>query len=123
MADGPDRNAESRQQAAVVEWIRLVAPQCVVFAVPNGGLRTKAEAARLKWTGALAGVADLVIIDEHGLAYFLEMKSPDGRLSESQQQFRDLCRQRNWPYEICHTVTEAAAIFAKWRIPTREAKR
>ena len=119
---GSDRNAETRQQAAVVGWIRLVAPQCVVFAVPNGGYRTKSEAARLKWSGVLAGVSDLVIVDEHGLAYFLEMKAPDGKMLESQKDFRAMCRERKWPYEICHDVTEASKIFAKWGIKTREAK-
>ena len=118
-----DRNAETRQQAAVIAWIRLVAPQCIAFAVPNGGYRTKSEAARLKWSGVLAGVSDLVIVDEHGLAYFLELKSVDGVLSESQKAFRAICAERNIPYAICHNVTEASKIFAEWGIKTREAKR
>ena len=42
-----DGNAEARVQAAIVEWIRTVAPDLIVFHPPNGGLRGKAEAARL----------------------------------------------------------------------------
>src|SRR5271169_2634083 len=57
-----DRNAEARIQAAIVEWVRTVAPQVIVFHVPNGGLRTKAEAARMKWVGVLPGVFDLALI-------------------------------------------------------------
>ncbi len=41
-----------------MEWIRLVAPDLIAFHVPNGGFRTKAEAARMKWVGVLAGVPD-----------------------------------------------------------------
>ena len=107
----------------MIDWIRLVAPQCVAFHVPNGGYRTKSEAARLKWMGVLAGVADIVIVDEHGLAYFLEMKSGDGVMLESQIKFQAICKDRNIPYAICHNVTEASKIFKKWGIPTREAKR
>ena len=118
-----DRNIEARHQAAVVGWIELVAPQCLVFHVPNGGYRVKSEAARLKWMGVKAGVADLVIVDEHGLIYFMEMKGPDGTLEDSQVEFQKLCKARGWPYAICHNVTEASKIFAEWGIKTREAKR
>jgi hypothetical protein len=38
-----DRNAEARTQAAVVEWIRLVAPQLIAFT-----FRTAAIERRLK---------------------------------------------------------------------------
>jgi hypothetical protein len=46
-----DLNREARIQAAVVEWARVVPPELLIFAIPNGGLRSKAEAARMKWTG------------------------------------------------------------------------
>jgi hypothetical protein len=49
-------NAEARVQAAVVEWIHTVAPDVLVFAIPNGGLRSKTEAARA-WSVALAAAA------------------------------------------------------------------
>lgn len=29
-------NAEAKIQAAIVSWVRTVAPQCMVFSVPNG---------------------------------------------------------------------------------------
>ena len=61
-----DRNAEARIQAAIVEWIRLVAPDLIAFHVPNGGFRTKAEAARMKWVGVLAGVPDVIVLGLDG---------------------------------------------------------
>jgi hypothetical protein len=36
------RNREAHTQAGIVEWIRFVAPCVLVFAVPNGSLRSKA---------------------------------------------------------------------------------
>ena len=61
-----DRNAEARIQAAIVAWVRTVAPEVVIFHPPNGGLRNKSEAARLKWIGTLAGVPDLVVLGRDG---------------------------------------------------------
>lgn len=115
------RNMESQIQAAIVAWVRLVAPSCLIFAVPNGGFRTKAEAAKLKWTGTLAGVPDLVIIDEHGLAYFLEIKQVDGVLSQVQKDFRDMCRQRKWPWRVATSINDARDALKAWNIKTREA--
>ena len=34
-----DRNAEAQIQAAIVEWIRTVAPDLIAFHVPNSGLK------------------------------------------------------------------------------------
>ena len=118
-----DKNAEARQQAAIVEWARLVMPQCIIYHVPNGGFRTKPEAARLKWMGVYPGITDLVIVDEPGFSYFMEVKGPDGVLSADQKTFRDLCLTKKWPWGIVHNVTEASALVNKWGIPTREAKR
>lgn len=63
-----DRNAEAQIQASIVQWIRLVAPELLIFHVPNGGYRTRAEAARLKWIGVLAGIPDLVLLGRDGKA-------------------------------------------------------
>lgn len=113
------RNAESQIQAAVVSWFRTVAPDCLIFAVPNGGLRTKAEAAKMKWTGTLAGVPDLVIVDEHGLIYFLEIKQADGYLSDVQKDFRDLCRKRGWPWAVATSINDAQRELLKWGFKLR----
>ena len=119
---GVGKNGEAHIQAAIVHWFRLVAPNCLIFAVPNGGYRTKPEASRLKWTGTLAGVSDLVIVDEHGLVYFLEIKQAGEQLSDSQKDFKALCRKNRWPFDVATSVTEASKIVAGWGIKTREAK-
>ena len=67
-----ENNAEARIQAAVVEWVRSAAPELVIWRLPNGGLRSKAEAARLKGIGTLAGVPDLVTLGRYGQEWLLE---------------------------------------------------
>ena len=114
-------NAEARIQAAVVEWIKWCAPQTVVFAVPNGGLRSKAEAARMRWTGTLAGVPDLAVLAPVGKVYFLEVKTPDGRLSSEQSEMFDCLTALGIGAAIVRSVDDARRAFSAWGIKTREA--
>jgi hypothetical protein len=118
-----DHNAEARIQAAIVDWVRAVAPQVLVFAVPNGGLRSKAEAARLKWTGVLAGVPDLVVIAPGGRAFFLEVKTADGRLSTDQRDVHACLVALGTPATIVRSIDDARLAFGVWGIKTREAAR
>ncbi len=118
-----DRNAEARIQAAIVEWIRTVASDLIVFHPPNGGLRGKAEAARLKWTGALAGVPDLVVIGRDGRTWLMEVKTPDGYLSAEQRVIRDRCTALRIPFAVVRSIADARQAFAVWGIETLEAAR
>jgi hypothetical protein len=118
-----DRNAEARTQAAIVEWIRLVAPELIVFHVPNGGLRSKAEAARMRWVGVLAGVPDLVVLGRDGRCWLVEVKAPGGTLSADQRAIRDWCTALRVPFVIAKSIDDVRLAFQIWEITTREAKR
>ena len=117
-----DFNAEARVQASIVEHARLVAPDILVFAVPNGGLRSKAEAARMKWTGTLAGIPDLVVIAPVGRVFFIEVKTPAGRLSDDQRAIFDRLVALGTPRAIVRSIDDVRRVFAEWRISTREAR-
>jgi hypothetical protein len=117
-----DGNAEARIQAAVVEWIRWCAPQVVVFAIPNGGLRGKAEAARLRWTGVLAGIPDLAVLAPVGKVFFLEVKAPDGGLSAEQREMFHQLVALGIDAAIVRSVQDVRMAFREWGIETREAR-
>ena len=116
-----DRNAEARLQAAIVEWVRAVAPNTLVFAVPNGGLRSKAEAARLRWTGVLAGVPDLVVVAPVGRVHFLEVKTSTGRLSDKQRGIFDRLVALGAPRAIVRSLEDVRRAFENWNIEVKEA--
>jgi len=118
-----DRNAEARTQASIVEWIRLVAPDLLVFHVPNGGLPSKAEAARIKWIGVLAGILDLVLLGLDGKTWLIEVKAADGSLSAEQGAIRDKCIAMRIPYCVAKSIDDVRQAFGLWEIPTREVKR
>jgi len=95
--------SESSEQQKVVSYFRTLYPWILIFAIPNGGLRNPAEAARLKKEGVLAGVADLFIAEPrgnyHGL--FLEMKKKKGSyLSVKQKDFRSQVEKRGYKFEV-----------------------
>lgn len=88
-------------QVALFAWAalpetKIIYPDLeVMFAIPNGGLRDKITAARLKAEGVKAGVCDIFlpvpIIDNktlyHGL--FLELKKKGEYPKKIQYEFRD----------------------------------
>ncbi len=79
--------------------------------VPNGGLRSKATAGKLKGQGVKAGVADLFLPfgrdGWHGL--YIEMKRPDGKgkQSKDQKEFEEHCHTESYLYVVCNTAGEA----------------
>jgi hypothetical protein len=114
---------EQQIHIAIVDWIKLVSPSTVLWHTPNGGLRTKREAALLKAMGTLAGVPDLIIMAEPPgpCMAFLEVKAPGEKLSVDQLLFRHRVEAKGALYEIVHSIDEVRAAFRAWLVPTREA--
>lgn len=81
---------EEEEQAALFSWAEVMEnryPELrLMFHIPNGGLRSKTEAARFKRAGVKAGVPDICLPVArggfHGL--WIELKAMDGKLSENQ---------------------------------------
>lgn len=67
---------EDKLQAQLVRYLNLVLIQpAFCAAVPNGGKRSKAEAAIMKATGTRAGMPDLIVVAPE-CVLFLEVKVP-----------------------------------------------
>ena len=52
---------EHEEQREFVQWFRKSFPGTRIFAIPNGGARSKATAAKLKVEGVVRGVPDLFV--------------------------------------------------------------
>ena len=116
-----DANAEARRQAAIVAYVRAVAPDVVIWAVPNGGLRSKAEAARLKWTGVLAGVPDLTLALPDARSAYWETKTPRGRLSDDQRDVIARLDGLGHSWAVVRDIEDARRELARLGVSTREA--
>jgi hypothetical protein len=56
-----DCPSEDHEQMLFVQWFRRTFPGVLIYAIPNGGHRHIAVAAKLKATGSVRGIPDLHI--------------------------------------------------------------
>jgi hypothetical protein len=107
--------AEERIHIAIVNLLTATAAPGVRFHhVPNGGLRSKREAARFKLMGVKPGVSDLVISMPEGRTGYMEVKSPKGRLTEEQENFLAAMAANGNLTAVVRSLDEAADVLAAW---------
>lgn len=118
------KHNEDRLQQACVTWFRYKYPDLVLFAIPNGGSRNPIEAAKMKGTGTLAGVADLFLMRPaiigtegnwqlvHGL--FIEMKAGPGKQTDKQKEFEEKAKAAGYAYELCRSIDEFQKIIKNY---------
>jgi hypothetical protein len=103
------KREEQELQRAAVHLLELLFPPyispVVWFHVPNGGARSKAEAAILKGLGVRAGVSDLVLLWGASSAV-IELKTDSGRLAQSQVEFFGWCDVAGVPTAVCRSLPE-----------------
>jgi hypothetical protein len=108
---------EADEQRAVVQWLRL--KRVLFCAVPNGGWRSKAEAAIFIGLGLERGVPDILIFDpppanEHAVGVALEMKrQKGGRLSPEQKGWLQELADRRWVSLVARGAKEAIGELQK----------
>lgn len=99
--------SEHDEQCVVVEYCQI--RRYPLFAIPNGGSRNKAEAARLKAEGVSAGVPDLFMPiakgKYHGL--FIEMKVGKNKTSFAQDEWIALLRRNGYAVAVCYGADAA----------------
>lgn len=107
---------EDEEQAAVFEWADLSSgrwPELrLLFHVPNGGLRNKVTAARMKMLGVKAGVPDLFLPVARGnwFGLFIEMKRrKGGKLSPLQVDWIEALGRQGYKTVVCFGADAAIA--------------
>ena len=110
------RRAEDSLQANIIKYLRLALPKAIVYAIPNAGRRTIAEAMMMKATGLLAGMPDIGIVRDGGSAYFLEVKPPHRYLSEDQKVIAAAMETRHIPRATVRSIEEVTAALIEWRL-------
>ena len=75
--------SEHHEQCLFVQWFRRTYPGVRIFAIPNGGMRNKMQAMKLKAEGVSAGVPDLYV---PAWALWIEMKRIKGGSVSTEQK-------------------------------------
>lgn len=102
---------ESEHQLVVMTYCRTHGDERLkrIFHIPNGGKRSKREAAELKSIGVKAGVSDLflpVMVGGYG-GLWLEMKADEGKLSTDQQAWLNEMSEGGYMAHVCYGWQEA----------------
>lgn len=114
------RKSEHSQQAAFFCWCAKNAKICYplnfIHAIPNGGLRDKVQASKLRAEGVKAGVPDVFLPfpakGKHGL--YIEFKKPgteklkQGGLSDEQVTFAEFLISSGYEYKVVYNWLKAA---------------
>ena len=117
------REEEHQIQCACVKWFNLQYPEYrgLLFAVPNGGARSKATAGKLKAEGVVAGVSDLILLvphlypggyTKHGLC--IEIKTQKGTQSKEQKEWQKKVWMKGYNYVVCRSFEEFMAQVSYW---------
>lgn len=100
---------EHELQGMCVDWFAWQYPKLrgLLFAVPNGGYRSKTVAGKMKVEGVVAGVSDLVLLDPMGGAPLLiEMKTAKGKQSLEQKEWQDTVERFLQHYVVCRSLED-----------------
>ena len=106
-------SSEHQEQVALFEWAgyaRGALPELdLLYAVPNGGLRHKAVAAKMKAEGARAGVPDICLPVPRGgyHSLYIEMKYGKNKPTEKQAAWLKALTDYGHYCKVCYGFEEA----------------
>jgi hypothetical protein len=112
--------SEHSEQVAVIQWKNMLQNRHIelglLFAVPNGGLRNRMVAIKLKAEGVQPGVPDLILPvpkkGHTGLA--IEMKVRPNKETHEQKWWLSSLENNGWVTAICYSADEAIRIICKY---------
>ena len=98
-------SSEHIEQRNFVAWFRQQFKNVRIFAIPNGGARSKITALQLKLEGVAPGVPDLFIPE---WVLWVEMKrAKGGRLSPQQKDWIQYLEAIGHTVLVCHGCDDA----------------
>jgi hypothetical protein len=119
----PRSPSEFQIHCGVADALRMLARPDVLWShFPSGESRDARTGAKLKHMGLQPGWPDFIIIvpgdpwDLHRpqVCCFLELKTIRGRLSPSQQEFRDNAVAVGCLHSVARSVDEAVEVLSRW---------
>lgn len=109
---------ESEEQIYFIQWCKRnqdhIPALKKIFAIPNGGLRNKLVASRLKLEGVKSGVPDLFLpVSSKGFnGLFIEMKRiKGGVISGNQKMWKRWLEEENYSVVVAKGFEEAKKII------------
>ena len=114
---GKSANSEHALQVECLQWLRMVYPHVLCYAIPNGGYRTKTTARLMRSEGVMSGIPDLHIpIPRGGYAsLYIEMKNGKaGVLSDRQKEMIPRLQGYGNKVVVCRSLEEFRAAVEEY---------
>lgn len=112
----PACHLESELQRACVQWFRLQYPKhaLLLFAVPNGGGRSRIESAIMHGEGVTPGVSDLILLEGRGgwgsLCIEMKTDSRNSKQSAKQRAWQGAAEEYGNRYEVVRTFEQFRSV-------------
>jgi len=110
--------SESEEQIRLMQWCKRNQKKHPklrkIFAIPNGGKRHIATAARMKLEGVKRGVPDLFLpVPSRGYAgLFIEMKRiKGGKISKDQEEWKEMLSEENFAWVLAKGFVQAKRLI------------
>lgn len=114
-----NRPEQSLQIAAITFLDAALPREWRVMHAANGGYRSGAEAGIFKAMGVRPGFPDLTFVGQFGRIALAECKADRGRLTATQEEWRDWCLERCVPWFVFRSIDELIAGCTDAGIPLR----
>ena len=114
------RHQESTLQRTCVSWFRAQYPDhaLMLFAVPNGGGRSRIEGAIMKGEGVTAGVADLILLEARGgwgsLCIEMKTREKGSRQRPSQKAWQEAAERAGNRYVVIRSFEAFRAVASEY---------
>lgn len=112
---------EDIEQTQLFTWAQYASGKypelALMYHIPNGGKRSKAEAVRFKAQGVKAGVPDVCLPvargKYHGL--YIELKRvKGGRVSAAQEEYIEALRKQGYKVTVCFGMEQARDVIVEY---------
>lgn len=109
---------------AILQYLRLAMPRAIIHHSPNENALSSRDrkgaaiaAARLKGLGMVPGWPDLVVFPYASIGpLFFEVKSPKGKLSDTQTAVIERLTDLGYRVAVVRSVADVQAKLAEWAV-------
>ena len=99
-----NKRPEAELQRACVRWYRMqYAKDAMLLYMNHQNGKNMTEQSILKGLGLVSGVADLTLLHQ-GKAYFFELKSPNGKQSQRQEEWEMEVTRHGFDYYLINDL-------------------